>query len=150
MENTTKVPWTTAPAEIVKEGFILGQDTLNYTPSGGETTLRITQAVSVKAEQIELETERKRDAAQLYGYHYDLVTVEGKLSVRNFQTKAITLEISKTLSGEVGSSQPEAKIESLARGLSRMNAVKKLTWTIELEPGESKQLGYVYGVYVRR
>jgi hypothetical protein len=150
MENTTKVPWTTAPAEIVKEGFILGQDTLNYTPSKGETTLRITQAVSVKAEQVELETERKRDAAQLYGHHYDLVTVEGKLSVTNFQTKAITLEISKTLSGEVKSSQPEAKIESLARGLSRMNAIRKLTWTIELEPGESKQLGYVYEVYVRR
>jgi hypothetical protein len=150
MENTTKVPWTTAPAEIVKEGFILGQDTLNYTPSEGETTLRITQAVSVKAEQLELETERKRDAAQLYGYHYDLVTVEGKLSVKNFQAKAITLEVNKTLSGEVKSSQPEAKIESLARGLSRMNAIRKLTWTIELEPGESKEIGYVYEVYVRR
>jgi hypothetical protein len=150
MENTTKIPWTTAPAEIVKEGFILGQDTLNYTPSAGETTLRITQAVSVKAEQLELETGRNRDATQLYGYHYDLVTVEGKLSVKNFQTKAITLEISKTLSGEVKSSQPEAKIESLARGLSRMNATRKLMWTIELGPGESKQLGYVYEVYVRR
>jgi len=150
MENSTKVPWTTAPAEIVKEGLILGQDTLNYTPVKGETTLRITRAVGVKAEQLELETERKRDAAQLYGYHYDLVTVEGKLSVTNFQQKAITLEITKTLSGEVKSSQPEAKIETLARGLRRMNAVRKLTWTIELEPGESKQLDYVYEVYVRR
>jgi len=150
MENSTKVPWTTAPAEIVKEGLILGQDTLDYTPVKGQTTLRITRAVGVKAEQLELETERKRDAAQLYGYHYDLVTVEGKLSVTNFQQKAITLEITKTLSGEVKSSQPEAKIETLARGLRGMNAVRKLTWTIELEPGESKQLDYVYEVYVRR
>ena len=150
MENTTKVPWTTAPAEIVKEGLILGQDTLNYTPAQGETTLRITQAVSVKAEQLELEIERKRDAAQLYGHHYDLITVEGKLSVTNFQKKAITLEITKTLSGEVKSSQPEAKIETLARGLRRMNAVRKLTWTIELEPGEQKQVSYIYDVYVRR
>ena len=150
MENSTKVPWTTAPAEIVKEALILGQDTLNYTPVKGETTLRITRAVSVKAEQLELETERKRDAAQLYGHHYDLITVEGKLSVTNFQQKAITLEITKTLSGEVQSSQPEAKIETLARGLHRMNAVRKLTWTIELEPGESKQLDYMYEVYIRR
>jgi len=150
MENTTKVPWTTAPAETVKEGLILGQDTLKYTPAQGETTLRITRAMSVKAEQLELETERKRDAAQLYGYHYDLITVEGKLSVTNFQPKAITLEITKTLSGEVKSSQPKAKIETLARGLRRMNAVKKLTWTIKLKPGEHKQLGYIYDVYVRR
>ncbi len=76
--------------------------------------------------------------------------MEGKLSVTNFQEKAITLEITKTLSGEVKSSQPEAKIESLARGLRRMNAVRKLTWTIELKPGESKQLDYMYEVYVRR
>jgi len=150
MENTTKVPWTTAPAEIVKEGLILGQDTLNYTPTKGETTVKITQAVSAKAEQVELEIERKRDAARLYGHHYDLVTVEGKLSVRNFQAKAITLEITKTLSGEVQSSGPEAKIESLARGLRRMNAVRKLTWTVELGPGERKELSYVYEVYVRR
>lgn len=151
LENTTKVPWTTAPAETVKGGLILGQDTLNYTPVAGETTLRITQAVNVKAEQIELETDRKRDAAQLYGRHYDLVTVEGKLSVTNFQQKAITMEITKTtLSSEVKSSQPEAKTEKLARGLRLMNSVLKLTWTIELEPGERKQLSYVYDVYVRR
>ncbi|UCC21510.1 MAG: hypothetical protein JSW23_06745 [Planctomycetota bacterium] len=150
MENKTKVPWTTAPAEIVKEGLILGQDTLNYTAAEGETTVKITQAVGVKAEQVELEIERKRDAARLYGNHYDLVTVEGKLSVRNFQQKAITLEITKTLSGEVKSSEPEAKIESLARGLRRMNAVRELTWRVELGAGERKELNYLYEVYVRR
>ena len=150
IENTGNVPWTTAPAEIVKEGLILGQDTLNYTPAQGKTTLRITQAVSVKAEQLELETERKRDAAQLYGTHYDLITVEGKLSLTNFQAKAISLEITKTLSGELKSSQPEAKIKKLARGLRRMNGVMELTWTIELKPGERKQLSYIYDVYVRR
>jgi hypothetical protein len=150
LENTTSVPWTTAPAQTVKEGMILGQDTLGYTPVKDKATLRITQAVSVKAEQLELEIERKRDAARLYGHHYDLVTVEGKLSVTNFQDKAITLEITKTLSGEVKSSQPEAKIEALARGLRRMNGVRKLTWTIVLEPGEEKKLDYIYDVYVRR
>jgi len=150
MENNTKVPWTTAPAEIIKEGLILGQDTLNYCPVEGKTTLRITQAVGVKAEQLELEVERQRDAARLYGYHYDLVTVEGKLSVTNFQQKDITLEITKTLSGELKVSEPSAKVEKLARGLQRMNGVMNLTWTIELKPGEQKQLGYTYAVFVRR
>lgn len=150
LENTTKVPWTTAPAETFQDGLILGQDTLNYTPVSGQATLRITQAVNVKAEQRELETDRKRDALQLYGDHFDLITVEGKLSVSNFQQKAVTVEITKTLSGEVKSSQPEAKTESLAKGLRRMNALRKLTWTIELGPQETKPLSYVYEVYVRR
>jgi len=150
LQNSTKVPWTTAPAETIKDGLILGQDTLNYTPVKGETTLRITQAVSVKAEQLELEIDRKRDAAQLYGNHYDLITIQGKLSISNFQDKDITLEITKTLSGEVKSSEPQAEVESLAKGLLRMNAIRKLTWTIELPPGERKELGYIYEVYVRR
>jgi hypothetical protein len=150
MGNTTKVPWTTAPAETVKEGIILGQDTLEYTPTKAETTLKITQAVSVKAEQVELETDRKRDAVQFYGYHYDLVTVEGELSVTNFQQKDITLEITKILSGEVKLSQPEAKVETLAKGLKRVNPNKKLTWTINLEAGGSTQLDYTYEVYVKR
>lgn len=150
MVNSTKVPWTTAPAQITKDGFILGQDILNYTSPQDKTTLKITQAANVKVEQLELETARKQDASQLYGNHYDLITVEGKLSVINRQDKAITLEISKILSGEVKSSEPQANVESLARGVSRMNAVKKLTWTIELAPNDNKQLSYVYDVYVRR
>jgi hypothetical protein len=32
LDNVMKMPWTTAPAEIIKDGTILGQDTLNYTP----------------------------------------------------------------------------------------------------------------------
>ncbi len=150
MENNTKVPWTTAPAETVKEGLILGQDTLKYTPQKSKTTLRITKAVSVKAEQTELETARKREAERFYGDYFDLITVEGKLSVRNLQQKAITLEITKTLSGEVKASEPVAAIEKQARGLRRMNGIVNLAWTIELGPGERKYLSYKYEVYVRR
>lgn len=150
MENNTKVPWTTAPAETVKEGLILGQDILKYTPQKGKATLRITKAVSVKAEQTELEIARKREAERFYGDYFDLITVDGKLSVRNFQQKAITLEITKTLSGEVKASEPRAAVEKQARGLRRMNGIVNLTWTVELGPGERKDLSYKYEVYVRR
>jgi len=150
LENITKVPWTTAPAEIVKDGVILGQDTLNYTPVKEKGTVKITRAMSVKAEQLELETDRKRDAAQWYGYHYDLVTVQGKLSAANLQDKPITLEITKRISGEIKAMQPEAKLEKLAKALRAVNANVKLTWTIELGANEQKDIGYTYEVYVRR
>jgi hypothetical protein len=86
----------------------------------------------------------------MYGDHFDWRTVQGKLSVTNFLPKPITLEITKTLSGQVKTSQPEAKIEKLARGLRRMNETAKLTWTIELKSGKSKDIAYTYDVYVRR
>jgi hypothetical protein len=150
LDNTMKLPWTTAPAEIVKEGRILGQDILSYTPAKGKSTLKITRAVSLKAEQIEYETDRQRDVAQWYGSHYDLVTVKGELSVKNFMGKTVTVEISKKLSGEVKSSEPEAKVAKLARGLRRANTQNELTWTIELQPDEQKELNYIFEVYVRR
>jgi hypothetical protein len=150
LTNSTKVPWTTAPGETVKNGTILGQDTLNYTPAGAQATLRITQAVGIKAEQREFETDRKRDAMQLYGEHFDRVTVRGELSVTSFQDKAVTMEITKTLSGDLKTAHPEAQIEKLATGLRRMNGLLKLTWTLDLPPAQKKDLTYTYEVYVRR
>ncbi len=150
LTNSTKVPWTTAPAETMKDGAILGQDTLTYTPVGAQTTLRITQAIGIKADRRELETNRKRDALQLYGDSFDLVTVRGELSVASFQAKAVTLEIAKTLSGEVKTTEPRAKIEELAAGIQEMNGLKKLTWTLEIPPGEKKMITYVYQAYIRR
>ena len=149
LDNVMKMPWTTAPAEIVKEGVILGQDTLNFTPVKEKGTVKITRAMNVKAEQIELEKDRKRNAAQWYNTNWDLVTVEGKLSVTNYQDKPITLEVTKSLSGEVKAMQPEAKLEKLAKSLRMVNANIRLTWTIELGAGEQKEIGYTYEVYVR-
>jgi hypothetical protein len=149
LDNVMKMPWTTAPAEIVKDGVILGQDTLNFTPVKDKGTVRITRAMNVKAEQIELEKERKRNAAQWYNTNWDLVTVEGKLSVTNYKDEPITLEVTKSLSGEVKAMQPEAKLEKLAKSLRMVNANIRLTWTIELGPGEQKEMGYTYEVYVR-
>jgi hypothetical protein len=150
LDNGMKMPWTTAPAEIIKDGAILGQDTLNYTPVKEKATVKITRAVNVKAEQIELEKDRKRDAGHWYNYNWDLVTVEGKLSVTNNQEKPITLEVTKMLSGEVKTMQPDAKLEKLAKSLRMVNANVRLTWTAELGPGEKKDFTYNYEVYVRR
>ncbi len=109
LTNTTKMPWTTAPAEVLKDGQITGQDELGYTPANAKATVGITQASSVSAEQSETETNRERDAVALYGDHFDRVTVQGELRVTNYQDKAISLEIKKTLSGEVKSPTPRPR-----------------------------------------
>jgi hypothetical protein len=150
LENKTSVPWTTAPAQTVRDGMILGQGIINYTAVGAETTLKITQAVNVKAEQAEQEIVRKRDALHMYGYNYDLVTLEGKLSVLNLQDKPIDMEIAKTLSGEIKNAEKEPKIEKPGKGLHRMNGLAKLTWTKTLPAREKIEITYTYDVYVRR
>jgi hypothetical protein len=148
LENTTQVPWAAAPAQTVQGGMILGQDTLEHTPPGGEATLRITRALDVRAEPQEREIERTRGAIQVNRMQYDLVTVRGELSVTSFRREAITLEITKTLAGEVQSSDPDAKVEKLATGLQRLNPLARLTWTLNLQPGVRQEVTYVYRVYV--
>ncbi len=150
LTNTTKAPWTTAPAEMVKNGNIIGQDVLNYTPANAKATVKITQASSVSVEQTETETNRERDAVVLYGDHFDRVTIEGELRVTNYQDKAISLEIKKTVSGDTKETKPQAKDTTLARGLKRMNPVHELTWTIALKPQESQKVSYTYEALIRR
>ena len=150
LTNTTAVPWTTAPAQLMKDGNIIGQDTLKYTPPEGESTVKITQAVSVNAEQTEVEVERTREAERIYGDYFDRVSLEGSLNITNYKAEKISLEIEKTLSGEVKHTSHKAEDITLARGLRRMNPVHELTWKIELQPGESQEITYTYEALIRR
>ena len=150
LTNRTKLPWTTAPAQLMKDGHIIGQDTLHYTAPKAETVVKITHAVGVKAEQTEIETNRERDAVSLYGRHFDRVTIEGTLRLTNFKAEPIAIEITKTLSGDVQKTAPKAEDTTLARGLKAMNPVHDLTWKLDMKPGESREITYSYIALIRR
>ena len=150
LTNTMKLPWTTAPAQTVKTEQLLGQDMMEYTPSSAQTTLKITRAMAVHAEQTEREIQRERSAVHLYGWDFDRITIEGKLRVSNRKAESVEMEISKTLSGEVKETAPQAQAERLARGLARMNPVNLVTWSVALAPGERKEITYTYQALIRR
>jgi hypothetical protein len=149
LTNTGDMPWTTAPAMTTQRGQVLGQDILYYTSPGARTTVRITQAVDIKAEQAEYEIERKRNAARFYGYNYDLVDVRGELNATNYKSKDVTLTITKNLSGEVVNSSPEARIDQVAKGLKKVNPRSVLTWELPIKARGQLSIEYHYQVYVR-
>jgi hypothetical protein len=146
--NNMKMPWTTAAAEFVTNGQITGQDVCYYTSPGAETTIRINRAMNVEAESAEMELERKRSAAEFYGSRYDLVKVKGQLELHNRMDKAIKMEVTKSLSGEVLDTLPEAKDTADAKGLKRVNPSHVLVWKIDLAAGDEQTLSYTYEVYV--
>ncbi len=147
--NGTRMPWTTAPAEFVKDGQFVGQDICYYTGPGAQTTIRINRAMSVVAEQAEFEVSRNRNAANFHGSSFDLVQVRGELKVKSRLDRSVNLEVTKDLSGEVKEMNPPAKDAMTARGLRGVNPRHTLTWTVELKAGEEQTLTYVYQVYVR-
>lgn len=149
LENPSGTPWTTAPAMTTRGGRLLGQDTLHYTAAGGSSTLRITRAADVQAERAEYETGRERGTTTFYGSRYDLVQVEGRLRVTNHRAEAIELEVTKRLQGELSANPDEARVETVAEGLRRVNPNQRLTWTRELAGGATVELRYAYALYVR-
>jgi hypothetical protein len=149
LTHAGNVPWTTAPALTMQGGQVLGQDLIHYTSPGGKTTVKITKAVDIKAEQTESETARQRNAANFNGTSYDLVELRGKLKATNYKGKAITLTITKELSGEVVKSAPAAKVEQSGKGLKRVNPKSTLTWDVPIKPMGRTEIEYNYKVYVR-
>jgi len=149
LTNEMALPWTTAPAQTVSEGLILGQATLKYTPRGADTTLRITQAMEIRAEELEVEVEREANAATFHGVRYDRVTIDGTLTMRSHLDREVTVEVTKLLSGEVRESAPEAEVVKLAAGLQGVNPRSQLTWELELPAGETVEMTYTYQVFIR-
>lgn len=150
LTNASAVPWTTAPAMTVLNFKALGQDVLNYTPKGASSNLKITLAPDIKVKRTENEKERKHDALSLYGYTYDLVTVEGKLTLKNFKNQSVTMNVTKMVSGELSSVSDNGKIEKLAEALKSVNPSSRITWEFPLKAGEEKNIAYSYKIYIRQ
>jgi hypothetical protein len=147
LENNSKQPWTTAPAFALNGTLPVAQDTLNYTPPGGRSFLKLTVATDVRAEQMQTETARKQ--ASIAGHNYDEVTVAGKLKLTNWKGKELAMLIRKSLVGEVLES-PDGKVAKVARNLTSVNPNCEIEWEFKLPAGESRELSYRYKVLLAR
>lgn len=149
--NTSKQPFSTGAATIFKDGQIIGQDMMKYASPGGKAELRITKAMDIGADQLEEEVSRERGALKnTYNtVTHDLVTLKGTLTMMNRKSEAVTVRVRKSLTGEVISTSPIAKITKSARGLRDVNSRADLEWTEKIEPGKKLTLTYNYKVYIR-
>jgi hypothetical protein len=147
LKNTGQTPWTTAPALAVNNALPVAQDTLNYTPPGGKSTLKLTVSSDVRAEQSQTESARRQLNAA--GRNFDEVTVTGKLRLTNWKTKEIAMLVRKSLVGEVLES-PEGKVSKEARNLTAVNSTSEIEWEFKLAAGQSRELTYQYKVLLSR
>ena len=149
MKNTTKFPWTSAPAMVISGTKPVSQDTLLYTPKGATTNLKLTIATDVRTDRQELEVDRQPRVEQRPGRYYDVVTVEGTLKVKNYKSKDIDLTIRKSLVGTVLSATEEGKSEKLAQAVRTENPNSRITWNLALKAGEEKIITYRYKILIR-
>jgi hypothetical protein len=149
VKNTTKFPWTSAPALVISGTKPVSQDTLSYTPKGAVSNLKLTIATDIRSSHDEREVARQQNALRRRGMSYDEVTVEGTLTIKNYKTKDVRLSIEKTLRGSVESQTDGGKAEKLGEAISVDNPMSRLTWEITLKAGEERSITYRYKVWVR-
>ncbi len=145
--NTSKFPFTTAPAMAMSNGQPLAQDTLKYTAKGGKGDVRVTVATDIGASKSEVEKSRER--SNYLGSSRIKVSSEGKLWLKNYKTRAVTISVNKTLVGEVSSADNSGVATKTSEGIQSFNPISIIKWEVPLAPGEEKTLTYNYSTYIR-
>ena len=138
------MPWTSASATTTKDGRILGQDTIKYTPPKGKTRVKITQALQIKAEIQEQELSRKRGSERIDNRVYDLVTIQGTLVITNYKKEDVNIEITKLISGKLINAEESPETTVAPLGLGRANSQTKIKWSENIRPGERNKLTIKY------
>jgi hypothetical protein len=83
LKNSTKFPWTSAPAMVISTTKPVAQDTLPYTTKGAVSNLKLTIATDIRVSREQREVNRQENTPHRPNYRYDLVTIDGTLKVKN-------------------------------------------------------------------
>ncbi len=111
--NGSKVPLTTAPALVLRNGRILAQGRMRYTPAGAQTDLAINTAIDIGVTIEEHETGRKPNAESWAGNSYGRIELAGTIALRNDKDKAVEIEVRRRVLGIADSVGQDGKHKQL-------------------------------------
>ena len=157
LTNRSSYPLTTAPALILREGRVLAQGLMTYTPRGGNVDLPVTTAVDLQAKRTDAEVKRTPDALRQNGNSYTRIDLKGEVSITSARTETVELEVSRYVLGAADSVDHAGKMEKLnafedgpyaaavdypywwnwygwPAWWSHLNGVGRITWKFSLKP----------------
>jgi len=150
LHNSTDTAWTTGPCLALSDERPLSEDMLNYTPKGAGGELPVTAAINIAHGKTERESDRKLKAHHVPQHTYfDLVTLEGELSLHNYEDRAVEIVISNPVPGKPLSASDGGSLRTDPAKLKLEEREGAISWRLKLEPGERKKLTYSYERYVR-
>ncbi|MGB2806158.1 MAG: hypothetical protein WBC22_00330, partial [Sedimentisphaerales bacterium] len=172
LANSEKYPLTTAPALILRQGRVIAQGMMTYTAVGASSDLELTTAVDIAVEKLDKETDRVPNATKWDGYTYARSNLTGTIHLTNRRTETVDLEIQRSVLGHIDSTTHKGLIEHLGKHEAEwmtsdgspfwwhwynwpqwwyhFNAVGRVTWKYELEPGKSVELEYKWHYFWRQ
>jgi hypothetical protein len=157
LTNSSKVPWTTGAALMLKSNLPLGQDLLVYTPPTGKSLLPVTVAVDLRGSLDEQETSRKGNALKFDGDQYMQITKKGTITLTSFRKEKSATRVTLSTAGKVESRSDNGavKLNDARNGdwddnsNLRVNNHSDVTWDVEIAPGETKTITYEVSFFTR-
>lgn len=141
---------TTAPAMVVKDGLVRGQGMLYWAAPGEQTVLPFNKTLSVRAWVNEFEVDDAREEVRMYGRIFWRTTVNGVVTLINQRVEPVTAVVRLEFSGDLVEADAEPVTTLRSDGVWSLNPRRQMTWTIELEPGETREVPYSYTVLAPR
>jgi hypothetical protein len=148
IKNETDVPFTTAPVFVQDEKLQpLAQDEIKYTPVGSDVKIQIAQSPDVKINNTEEEKSSEDRSKKYNNYYYKKVTIKGTIKVENLQSKAIKLDVTKNINGNISIASDEGKIKKTGV-YTGINPQSNTEWEVKLGANQKKEITYEYEVYI--
>lgn len=148
--NPMDMPLTAAPIEFIQQGRISGTNDLRYTPSKTECTVQMGRAINfvtsqsckvVKQEVVSYPSESSKTGMRSVTKNSCIV----KLSVKNPSDKAVTMEITQRVKGNITQMGPDGSYKSSTGRSGRyLDLDNTLTWKITIEPHATRELECSY------
>lgn len=149
LHNDTATAWTTGPCLILSGDRPLSEDLLKYVPKNGRGELPVTAAINVAHDKTEREVDRKLKAhSPSHNVHFDLVALEGRLRLRNFEARPVDLALTVNIPGKPTAADQGGEISIHPGKLRLLEREGAIQWRLKLEPGEEKMIAYRYERYV--
>ena len=153
LQNQTKQPFTTGSVFITQKNGeidrIVSQDKLNYTPTGGTTEVKLSLSSDILVKYVEKITNEKGEQNTVNGYKYALITIEGKIEVKNYKNIAVKVQLKRDIIGKMLKTNIDWKTTKKVDVSDILNGKNEVEWKVELEAGKSKEIVYTYQIYVR-
>ncbi len=166
LTNGATHPLTTAPALILKDGRVLAQGMMTYTPKLSSVDVALTAAVDIRVKKADKEAKRTPNAAKVDGNDFWRVDLTGTLALTNSGAKPVEIEVTRHVLGSVDTVGDGAKSEQVnaleddARPVlwsshswpgwwTQVNGVGRVTWTVKLAPGQTAEQAYAWHYFWR-
>ncbi|MEZ5304332.1 MAG: hypothetical protein R3F11_27370 [Verrucomicrobiales bacterium] len=147
--NPFDFPLTTAPASIFEGGRFLGQSQGHWVNPGGQSTLPLTRALSVRGIYSESEEQGGREVVFVGGERCRESVVKGEIELANRRGEPVEAVIRRHFSGALIEADGDPGERLLSVGATSRNPRNELVWKVAVPAGETLKLTFRYKVFVR-